>query len=113
MISSLGKDPEHEAVLDFSSSHAPYYLAVFGPETKKVESVEALSGKTISVTRGTIEDMELSAVAPKGTIIKCFEDGNATVAAYLSGQIELIASGSVVMASCLASNFQPPWVRDR
>lgn len=93
MISIPGKNPEREAVLDFSGSYAPYYLAVFGPERKKVESVEALSSKTISVTRDAIEEMGLSAVAPKGTIIKCFEDGNATVAAYLSGQVELIASG--------------------
>ncbi|MHC6226024.1 transporter substrate-binding domain-containing protein [Pseudomonas sp. X10] len=104
VISSLGKNPEREAVLDFSSSYAPYYLAVFGPEATKVESIEALVGKTISVTRGAIEDIELSAVAPKGAIIKRFEDGNATVAAYLSGQVELIASGSVVMASIAERN---------
>ncbi|MDH0647943.1 transporter substrate-binding domain-containing protein [Pseudomonas sp. GD03858] len=104
VISSLGKNPERAAVIDFSRPYAPFYLAVFGPAEAQVDGVQALAGKTISVTRGAIEDMELSAVAPKGAIIKRFEDNNSTIAAYLSGQVELIASGSVVMAAIAAKN---------
>jgi len=104
VISSLGKNPEREAVIDFSRPYAPFYLAVFAPEATKIESIEDVSGKTISVTRGSIEDMELSAVAPKDAIIKRFEDNNSTIAAYLSGQVELIASGSVVMAVIAEKN---------
>nr|WP_232532285.1 transporter substrate-binding domain-containing protein [Pseudomonas mosselii] len=104
VISSLGKNPERAAVIDFSRPYAPFYLAVFGPAEAPVDAIEALAGKTISVTRGAIEDMELSAVAPKGAIIKRFEDNNSTIAAYLSGQVELIASGSVVMAAIAAKN---------
>lgn len=98
VVSSLGKNPEREQVIDFSRPYAPFYLAVFGPAEADIGSVEALVDKTISVTRGSIEDMELSAVAPKGATIKRFEDNNSTIAAYLSGQVDLIASGSVVMA---------------
>ncbi|MCU1724289.1 transporter substrate-binding domain-containing protein [Pseudomonas sp. 5P_5.1_Bac1] len=104
VISSLGKNPEREKVVDFSKPYAPFYLAVFGPQDSSVDSVEALAGKTISVTRGAIEDMELSAVAPQGTTIKRFEDNNSTIAAYLSGQVDLIASGSVVMAAIAEKN---------
>lgn len=104
VISSLSKNPERAAVIDFSRPYAPFYLAVFGPAEAPVDAIEALAGKTISVTRGAIEDMELSAVAPKGAIIKRFEDNNSTIAAYLSGQVELIASGSVVMAAIAAKN---------
>lgn len=104
VISSLGKNPEREKVVDFSKPYAPFYLAVFGPQDSAVDSVEALAGKTISVTRGAIEDMELSAVAPQGTTIKRFEDNNSTIAAYLSGQVDLIASGSVVMAAIAEKN---------
>ncbi|WP_342246526.1 transporter substrate-binding domain-containing protein [Pseudomonas sp. OTU5201] len=104
VISSLGKNPEREAVIDFSTPYAPFYLAVFGPEDVAITALDALSGKTISVTRGSIEDMELSAVAPKDATIKRFEDNNSTIAAYLSGQVDLIASGSVVMAAIAAKN---------
>ncbi|CAD5109986.1 transporter substrate-binding domain-containing protein [Zestomonas carbonaria] len=104
VISSLGKNPERERVVDFSQPYAPFYLGVFGPEGSPVDSIEGLSGKTISVTRGAIEDMELSAVAPKDATIKRFEDNNSTIAAYLSGQVDLIASGSVVMSAISAKN---------
>ncbi|TBU88174.1 transporter substrate-binding domain-containing protein [Phytopseudomonas dryadis] len=104
VISSLGKNPEREQVIDFSAAYAPFYLAVFGPEDSTVASTDDLAGKTISVTRGAIEDMELSAVAPQGATIKRFEDNNSTIAAYLSGQVDLIASGSVVMAAIAEKN---------
>ncbi|MBH3383399.1 MULTISPECIES: transporter substrate-binding domain-containing protein [Pseudomonas] len=104
VISSLGKNAEREAVIDFSRPYAPFYLAVFGPEQTSISDINDIAGKTISVTRGSIEDMELTAVAPKGAVIKRFEDNNSTIAAYLSGQVELIASGSVVMAVIAEKN---------
>ena len=104
VISSLGKNPEREAVIDFSSAYAPFYLGVFGPEDAAVSSLADLEGKTISVTRGAVEDIELSKVAPKGATLKRFEDNNSTIAAYLSGQVDLIASGNVVMVAISERN---------
>ncbi|WP_313027206.1 transporter substrate-binding domain-containing protein [Pseudomonas lopnurensis] len=104
VISSLGKNPEREQVIDFSDAYAPFYLGVFGPEDAAIASLDALAGKTISVTRGSVEDIELSKVAPKGATLKRFEDNNSTIAAYLSGQVELIASGNVVMAAIAEKN---------
>lgn len=104
VISSLGKNPEREAVIDFSQPYAPFYLAVFGPAETKIDDIGAVAGKTISVTRGSIEDMALTAVAPKDAVIKRFEDNNSTIAAYLSGQVQLIASGSVVMSAIAEKN---------
>ncbi|WP_296248238.1 transporter substrate-binding domain-containing protein [Pseudomonas sp. UBA4194] len=104
VISSLGKNPEREQVIDFSSAYAPFYLAVFGPPEAAVANLDDLKGKTISVTRGAIEDIELSKVAPEGTTIKRFEDNNSTIAAYLAGQTDLIASGNVVMVAISEKN---------
>ncbi|HWV08531.1 MAG TPA: transporter substrate-binding domain-containing protein [Pseudomonas sp.] len=104
VISRLGNNAEREAVIDFSAPYAPFYLGVFGPEEDAITSLDDLAGKTISVTRGAIEDIELSKVAPKGATIKRFEDNNSTIAAYLSGQVELIASGNVVMVAIAEKN---------
>jgi len=104
VISSLGKNPEREQVIDFSSAYAPFYLAVFGPPDAPIATLDDLKGKTISVTRGAIEDIELSKVAPEGTTIKRFEDNNSTIAAYLAGQVDLIASGNVVMVAITERN---------
>ncbi|ROL68022.1 amino acid ABC transporter substrate-binding protein [Pseudomonas protegens] len=104
VISSLGKNPEREKVIDFSKAYAPFYLAVFGPPDAAIAGLDDLKGKTISVTRGAIEDIELSAVAPQGATIKRFEDNNSTIAAYLAGQVDLIASGNVVMVAISQRN---------
>ncbi|MGE8352381.1 MAG: transporter substrate-binding domain-containing protein [Pseudomonas protegens] len=104
VISSLGKNPEREKVIDFSKAYAPFYLAVFGPPDAAITGLDDLKGKTISVTRGAIEDIELSAVAPQGATIKRFEDNNSTIAAYLAGQVDLIASGNVVMVAISQRN---------
>ena len=104
VISSLGKNAEREQVIDFSRPYAPFYLAVFGPPDEPIKALDDLKGKTISVTRGAIEDIELSKVAPEGLTIKRFEDNNSTIAAYLAGQTDLIASGNVVMVAITERN---------
>ena len=104
VVSSLGKNPDREKVIDFSKAYAPFYLGVFGPKDAAISTPEQLAGKTISVTRGSIEDLALTDVAPKDATIKRFEDNNSTIAAYLAGQSDLIASGSVVMKVIGARN---------
>ena len=105
IISSLGKTPEREKVLDFSVAYAPYYQGVFGPADLKVSSPADLGGKSVGATRGALEEIELTKMAPNANI-KRFEDNNATIAAFLSGQVDLIAAGNVVAAAILAKN--PP-----
>ncbi|WP_024301139.1 transporter substrate-binding domain-containing protein [Pseudogulbenkiania sp. MAI-1] len=99
VISSMGKNPEREKVIDFSAAYAPFYNGVFGPANEKVAGAADLAGKTVAVTRGSVEDLELSKIAPAGTVIKRFEDNNSTVAAYFSGQAQLLATGNVVATS--------------
>ena len=99
VISSMGKNAEREKVIDFSTAYAPFFNGVFGPEDVKVGKAEELVDKSISVTRGSIEDLELSKIAPAGSDIKRFEDNNATITAYLSGQTQLVATGNVVAAA--------------
>ncbi|MFH7396988.1 transporter substrate-binding domain-containing protein, partial [Pseudomonas syringae group genomosp. 7] len=60
VISSLGKIPDREKVIEFSRAYAPFYLAVFGPHESPLKDIADLKGKTITVTRGSIEDIELS-----------------------------------------------------
>jgi polar amino acid transport system substrate-binding protein len=93
VISSLGKNPEREKAIDFSAAYAPFFSGVFGTDREAVGKVEDLGGKTVGVTRGSIEDLELSKIAPANATIKRFEDNNATISAYLSGQVSLIATG--------------------
>ena len=106
LISSLGKNPDREKVIDFSNVYAPFFNGVFGPKDLAVAKVEDLAGKTIGVTRGAVEDLKLTEIAPKDTTIKRYEDNNGTISAFLSGQVQLVATGNVVAAAILARN--PP-----
>ncbi|GAA5165150.1 transporter substrate-binding domain-containing protein [Viridibacterium curvum] len=99
VISSLGKNPDREKVIDFSDAYAPFYNGVFGPADIKVEGAADLAGKTIAVTRGSVEDLELTKIAPPTATLKRFEDNNSTISAYLSGQTQLIATGNVVASA--------------
>jgi polar amino acid transport system substrate-binding protein len=104
--SSLGKNAEREQVIDFTTAYAPFYNGVFAPADIEIASASDLTGKTVGVTQGAVEDLELTKIAPEGLTIKRYEDNNGTISAFLSGQVEAIATGNVVAAAILAKN--PP-----
>jgi polar amino acid transport system substrate-binding protein len=106
VISTLGKNPEREKVIDFTAAYSPFFQAVFAAKSLQVKSWADLAGKSVGVTRGAIEDMELTKLAPSGADIKRFEDNNATVSAFVSGQVQVIATGASVAGNLMARNPQ-------
>ncbi len=106
VISSLGKNAEREKTIDFTVPYAPFFSGVFGPADVAVTKVEELAGKTVGVTRGSLEDLELTKIAPATANVKRYEDNNTTMSAFLSGQVDLVATGNVVAAAIIAKN--PP-----
>ncbi|BFO09507.1 transporter substrate-binding domain-containing protein [Serratia rubidaea] len=104
VISSLGKNAEREKVMDFSRAYAPFFLGVFGPKTAQLSDAAALAGHSVGVTRGAVEDMVLSAIAPAAAQIKRYEDNNTTLSAYLSGQVQYVATGNLVVAAISRQN---------
>jgi polar amino acid transport system substrate-binding protein len=106
VISTLGKNPEREKVIDFTIAYSPFFQAVFAAKSLPVASFADLAGKSVGVTRGAIEDQELTKVAPATADIKRFEDNNATVSAFVSGQVQVIATGASVAGNLMARNPQ-------
>ena len=102
VISTLGKNAEREKVIDFTAAYSPFFIAVFAPKGTVVKTPADLAGKTIAVTRGSVDDTELSKVAPAGADIKRFEDNNATVSSYLAGQVQLLATSAQVASTVMA-----------
>ncbi|HEY2606757.1 MAG TPA: transporter substrate-binding domain-containing protein [Paraburkholderia sp.] len=102
MLLSVGQTPEREKVIDFSLPYAPYYLAVFGPKSLQVKNAADLAGKSISVARGTLEDLSVTKIAPPSANIKRFDDPNGAISAFLSGQVQLMVVGNDVGATILA-----------
>jgi polar amino acid transport system substrate-binding protein len=99
VISSLGINPERAKAIAFSNAYAPYFSGVFGDPKVQVRSAADLAGKTIGVTRGTLEELDLARIAPKNATIRPFGDNSALLAALSSGQVQLIATGHPIAAA--------------
>ena len=106
VISTLGKNPEREKVIDFTIAYSPFFQAIFGPKTLVVKTPADLVGKTIGVTRGAMEDQELAKVAPSNVDYKRFEDNNATIAAFVAGQTQTLATSAAVAGDMMQKNPQ-------
>ena len=106
VISTLGKNAEREKVIDFTSAYSPFFQAVFAAKNVSIKSFADLAGKSVGVTRGAIEEQELTKLAPSGTDIKRFEDNNATVSSFVAGQVQAIATGASVAGNMMAKNPQ-------
>ena len=106
VIATLGKNAEREKVIDFTAAYSPFFQAVFAAKTLMIKGPADLTGKSVGVTRGAMEDQELTKVAPANLDVKRFEDNNATVAAFVSGQVQAIATGASVAGNLMAKNPQ-------
>ena len=104
VISSLGKNAEREKVIDFSSAYAPFFQAVYAAKGTSIKSFADMGGKSVAVTRGAMEDQEIGKVAPPTLDIKRFEDNNATIAAFVAGQTQALATSSAVAGDMLQKN---------
>jgi polar amino acid transport system substrate-binding protein len=106
VISTLGKNPDREKVIDFTAAYSPFFQAVFAAKTTSIKSFADLGGKSVGVTRGAIEDQELTKLAPATADVKRFEDNNATVSSFIAGQVQAIATGASVAGNMMAKNPQ-------
>jgi len=106
VISTLGKNAEREKVIDFSAAYAPFFQAVYAGKNLGIKSFADMGGKTVAVTRGAMEDQELAKVAPASLEYKRFEDNNATIAAFVAGQTQTIATSAAVAGDMMQKNPQ-------
>ncbi|MGK7910424.1 MAG: transporter substrate-binding domain-containing protein [Synechococcus sp.] len=105
VISSMGANPERAKSIFFSIPYAPFFSGIYGSaDITDVEGFDDLSGYTIGVTQGTLEDLELTDAVAEDVQIERFADNSLTAASLISGQVDLIATGNVVAAELSANN---------
>ena len=104
IIGALGRNAEREKVIDYGPAYAQVFNGVFGAPEMRVAQPADVAGKTIGVSRGSTEDLQLTKIAPSTAQIRRFEDSNGTMAAFLAGQVELIATGNSLVAAVSARN---------
>ncbi|MGV8984689.1 MAG: transporter substrate-binding domain-containing protein [Cypionkella sp.] len=104
VLLSIGFSDERAQVVDFTAPYAPYYIVVMGPKDIDVTDAAGLSGKTIAVNKGTLEDTEVTKVAPADANIQRYADYSGVISSFLSGQSQLMVVGNDVGATILAQN---------
>jgi polar amino acid transport system substrate-binding protein len=102
LLLSIGFSDERAQVVDFTAPYAPYYIVVMGPREIDVKGPPDLKGKTIAVNKGTLEDTEVTKVAPEGADVQRYNDYAGVISAFLSGQAQLMVVGNDVGATILA-----------
>lgn len=104
VISSMGANPSRAKSIWFSSAYAPFYSGAFAASSINVSAPADLGGLKIGLTGGTIEDIELTKSAPETAEIIRFGDNAATLAAFTSGQVDVLVTGNTVAAGLSADN---------
>jgi len=105
VISSLGATPERAKSIYFSSiPYAPFFSGIYGAASEQVSDYDDLAEKTVGVTQGSVEDIELTDKAPESIEIKRFEDNSVTISALLSNQVELVATGNTIAGEVIKNN---------
>ncbi|MEM8743230.1 MAG: transporter substrate-binding domain-containing protein [Pseudomonadota bacterium] len=104
VISSMGANPGRAKSIWFSNAYAPFFSGAFASKEMSISSPADLAGKKVGLTGGTLEDLELTKSAPKTTEIIRFGDNAATLAAFTSGQVDVLVTGNTVAAKFAKDN---------
>ncbi len=102
VISSMGANPGRAKSIWFSSAYAPFFSGAFAKEEMSISTIADLAGKKVGVTGGTLEDLEITKTGPKDMTVVRFGDNAATLAAYTSGQVDVLVTGNTVAAKLAA-----------
>lgn len=102
-IAAMSVTAERALQVMYSAPYADTSLAVFGPRSAEIASAADIGERRTSVAKGTTEDLVLTSLAPDADIMRT-EDNATAVQAYLSGQADLLAANSVVVAELARQN---------
>src|SRR5712671_2870651 len=103
VISGMGATPERAVQVMFTSPYAALYLGVYGHKATAVSGPDQLGTLRISATKGTTQDLTLTAMAPKANIVR-FEDDTTSNTAFLSGQVDMWATLNTIATTIAKKN---------
>jgi len=96
VISVMGLTPERAKQIMFTAPYADTNLAVYGPKSLNVKSADDLKSEKVAAAKGTTQDIGLSEMNPKATIMRTEDDATAAQA-YITGQADMIATNSLII----------------
>jgi len=110
IISTLSVTPERAKVIDFSKPYAVLQSVIGAPKDSAIKDWPDLKGKSVTVTRGTTQDTELSAMASdRGFKVVRYDDDATMVTAGATGQADMVATSVALVNAISSKNPQKPW----
>jgi polar amino acid transport system substrate-binding protein len=110
IISTLSVTPERAKVIDFSKGYAVLQSVVGARKELSIKDWGDLKGKSVTVTRGTTQDTELTALAKdKDFHVVRYDDDATMVTAGVSGQADIVATSVALVNQISIKNPQRPF----
>lgn len=105
-VSTLSITKERLDVVDFSVPYAETAIVVAAPKESNVKSYADLAGSSVAVTRGTVNDTNLTEKTSdvSGVQIVRFEDDPTSSAAVTSGQMSIYATSRPLLTELIKAN---------
>jgi len=104
-ISSLSITFDRAKTVMFAPPHGALSIVIAGPKGKQIRNAEDMAGKKIGLTRATLEEATVPAIAPKSASLVMFDDIAATMQAMVSGQVD--AAGMSAFAAKSVGDRNP------
>jgi polar amino acid transport system substrate-binding protein len=98
VISTLSITPDRAKVIDFTLGYAVIRTVIAATKGVDVKKLADLDGKTVGTVRGTTHDTQLTKEGPKGMKLVRYEDDATEAQAFLSGQVDIISTGELLVA---------------
>lgn len=110
VISTLSVTPERARIIDFSKPYAVLQSVVGAPKAATLKDWGDLKGKTVTVTRGTTQDTELTAMAnDRGFKVVRYDDDATMVTAGVTAQADVVATSVALVNAISAKSPLKPW----
>lgn len=110
VVSTLSVTPERQKVIEFTKPYAALVSVIGARKDLAIKDWGDLKGKSVTVTRGTTQDTELTALSrEKDFRVVRYDDDATMVTAGVSGQSDIISTSVTIMNQVTAKNPQRPF----
>jgi polar amino acid transport system substrate-binding protein len=110
IISTLSVTPERAKVIDFSKPYAALQSVVGARKDLAIKNWADVKGRTITVTRGTTQDTELTTLAKERDFkVVRYDDDATMVTAAVTGQADIIATSATLVNQIGQKNPSRPF----
>src|SRR5688572_16253138 len=110
VVSTLSVTPERQKVIDFSKPYAALVSVIGARKDLPIKDWPDLKGKSVTVTRGTTQDTELTQLAKDRDFkVVRYDDDATMVTAGVSGQADIVSTSVTIMNQITAKNPPRPF----